>query len=145
MPTYEGSHVEAVAASCERCFELLTDLERMPEWQGPLARCEALERDRLGYPTVVAYEISTPVRNVSYTLRHTFDAPSRITGELIEGQVESLVGNWSFAPDGGEGCRAEFELRIDPGRWVPGKIARMLHETVMKRSVADLKRAAEAA
>jgi hypothetical protein len=41
------------------------------------------------------------------------------------------------------GTRVEFALRIDPGFWVPGRIARLLHETVMKRTVADLKRAAE--
>lgn len=138
MPWYEGEHSASVEASPEHCFATLTDYERFPEWQGALRRCEVLEREESGLGSLVDYEVATPIRPVSYSLRHSYEEPSRIRGELVEGQVKGFEGEWRLDGDGAI-TRVEFALRIDAGFWVPTKVTEMLHDTVMKRAVRDLK------
>lgn len=143
MAIHQGTHRAQVAAPVGDLWALLLDYERIPEWQGPVERCAVLERDEQGRGTVVEYEIATPLRGVSYSLHHSYAEPYSVAGELIEGQIRDFRGEWMLAEAGGQATTATFDLRIDPGFWVPGKVVRMLHETVMKRAVEDLKRAAE--
>jgi ribosome-associated toxin RatA of RatAB toxin-antitoxin module len=139
MPWYEGTTEETIGASAEAAFAALTDYEAMPSWQGPLKRCDVEERDADGTPTVVAYEIATPIRAVSYRLRHSQDPPASVRGELIDGDVSGFRGEWRFKDLGSERTQVECDMAIDPGRWVPKRIAKLLHETVLRRAVRDLK------
>ena len=139
MPWYAGDHSETVAASPEEAFAAMTDYEGMPSWQGPLSRCEVLERDGDGAATAVEYEISTPVRRIVYRLRHTQQRPDFVSGELIDGDVKGFRGEWRFTGTAGGSTRVDCEMAIDPGVWVPRRIARMLHDTVLRRAVSDLK------
>jgi ribosome-associated toxin RatA of RatAB toxin-antitoxin module len=143
VPWYEGTHEEDIAAPRPLVYETLTDYDHVPDWQGPVSSCDVVERHPDGQASLVRYEVSTPVKNVAYSLRHTHDPPNRVTGELVDGQIKGFSGEWRFAESGPDTTHVVFALRIDPGRWVPGKIARMLHETVMKRAVKDLKAEAE--
>ena len=131
-----------IAATPQACFDELTSYEELTEWQGALKRCEVIERDAEGRGSVVDYEISTPIRTLHYRLRHSYEEPRSIRGELVEGDVKGFRGEWAFEPEGEE-TRARFSLSIDPGFWVPGKVKRMLHETVMKRTLEDLRKRVE--
>lgn len=131
-----------IAAPPQACFDELTDYETLTEWQGALKSCKVVERDAEGRGEVVDYEISTPIRNLTYRLRHTYDEPRQIRGELVEGDVKSFRGTWTFEP-AKEGTLATFALDIDPGFWVPGKVRRMLHDTVMKRTLDDVRKRVE--
>ena len=131
-----------IAAPPQACFEELTDYESLTQWQGALKSCEVIERDAEGRGEVVDYDISTPIRTLHYRLRHTYDEPRSILGELIEGDVRGFCGSWAFEPEG-DGTLATFSLSIDPGFWVPGKVKEMLHQTVMKRTLDDLRKRVE--
>lgn len=132
----------AIAAPPQACFDELTSYEELTEWQGALERCEVIERDSEGRGEVVEYDISTPIRTLRYRLRHTYDEPTSILGELVEGDVRGFRGSWTFEPQGAE-TLATFSLSIDPGFWVPGKVKEMLHQTVMKRTLEDLRKRVE--
>lgn len=143
MPWYEGTQEETVAASRERVFAVMTDYESMPGWQGPLSDCEVLARDAGGAATEVRYEIATPIRPVRYVLRHEEERPAAVRGELVEGDVKGFRGEWRFQPAGPDSTRVICSMAIDPGFWVPKKISGLLHDTVLRRAVADLKRHVE--
>ena len=57
MPVYEGTREIDVPAPPEACFAVLTDYERLPEWQRMVRRCEILSRDEQGRAAEVEYEI----------------------------------------------------------------------------------------
>ena len=132
-----------IDAPPQACFDELTSYEQLTDWQGALKRCAVIERDAEGRGVIVDYDISTPIRTLHYRLCHAYDEPSSIRGSLVAGDVRDFHGEWSFEPEG-DGTRATFSLRIDPGFWVPAKVKQVLHDTVMKRTLDDLRRRVEA-
>jgi ribosome-associated toxin RatA of RatAB toxin-antitoxin module len=142
MPAYSESREIDVAAPPAECFAVVTDYESMPEWQSRVCECEVLERDGQGRGSLVAYAIDAKLRIVRYRLRHVYDEPGYIGSEYAGGDFRDFVGEYRFDPRPG-GCHVVFSLRIDPGFRVPGAIARMLAQTVMGKSLGDVKRRVE--
>ena len=128
----------------QSCFDALTDYESMPDWQSTVKSCEVLSRDDQGRGSEVAWKIDAKVRSLSYTLGYSYEEPHWIGCRYIEGDVKDLESEYIFEDRGDGTTLATFTLRVDPGTWVPGKIARMLNDQVMKRSLQDLKRRVEA-
>jgi ribosome-associated toxin RatA of RatAB toxin-antitoxin module len=144
VPSYRRRHETRVAAPPQLCFDVLTDYESVAEWQGPVKRCKVLERDEHGRGSVVEYEVDAKVRTISYRLRQCYDEPRRIDSEYLGGDVHDLDGTWTFESDGDDATQVVFSVRIDPGRFVPGPVRRMLEARVMGQAVEDLRRRAEA-
>lgn len=143
MPVYEGSHETTLPATPEEAFAVMTDYESLPEWQGPLESCRVLSRYEDGLAREVRYEVDAKLRRVSYTLRHVYDRPSEIGSDYVEGDFECLAGRWTFRPAAAGRTRARFDLRIDPGLPIPGRIQRMLNDRVLRSSVEDLRKRLE--
>jgi ribosome-associated toxin RatA of RatAB toxin-antitoxin module len=138
MPTYEDSRQVEVQARPEDLFAVLTDYDHLPDWQSRICECRVLERDEQGRGTIVEYAIDAKLRKVRYRLRHFYDEPTSIGSQYLEGDFKDFAGDYRFTPHNGV-TEVEFTLRIDPGFSVPGRIARMLGQAVMGRSLKDLK------
>jgi coenzyme Q-binding protein COQ10 len=138
MPSYGDCRSTEVAAPPQRCFDLLTDFERLPEWQKAVRSARVLERDEQGRGTVVEYEVDARVKTVRYTLRQVYDEPERLGSEYLRGDFRDLSGEWRFIAVGADRTRVELDLRIDPGRFVPGPVRSAISDAVMKRSLRDL-------
>ena len=78
------------------------------------------------------------LRVVRYRLRHVYEEPTAIGSEYVDGDFRDFAGGYHFDTRNGA-TRVTFELRIDPGFRVPGRFIRMLGQTVMGRSLQDLK------
>ena len=139
MPT----HSVVIEAEPAACFAEITDYETFPEWQAAVKEVAVLSRDRQGRGEDVRFHIDAKVRQVSYTLRYSYDPPNAISWEYVDGDVKSVDGEYLFEDQGDGTTRATYELDIDPGVWLPGRIKKMLTDQVMKRSVEDLKRRVE--
>ena len=126
------------------CFERITDYETFPKWQAAVKDVDVLSRDDNGRGRDVRFVIDAKVRQVSYTLRYSYEPPHRITWEYVEGDVKSVDGDFRFDEEPDGGTRATYSLDIDPGVWLPGPVRKMLTDQVMKRSIEDLKRHVEA-
>jgi ribosome-associated toxin RatA of RatAB toxin-antitoxin module len=139
MAAYGECQSREIDAPPQACFDALTDYERLPEWQGAVKGVEVLERDDEGRGSVVEYEIDAKFKTVRYRLRQVYDAPKRLGSEYLGGDFRDFAGEWRFvAIDGGRRTRAELDLRIDPGRFVPGPLRRAISDAVMRRALADL-------
>jgi ribosome-associated toxin RatA of RatAB toxin-antitoxin module len=132
-----------IAAPRERCFALMTDYERIPSWQGAVKSIRVLERDEQGRGSVLEYEIDARLKTVRYRLRQVYDEPQRLASEYLGGDFRDFCGEWRFLPAGDGRTRVELDLRIDPGRFVPGPVRGAISDAVMKRALRDLKREAE--
>jgi ribosome-associated toxin RatA of RatAB toxin-antitoxin module len=140
MPRYGDCRSAEIAAPPQACFDALTDFERLPEWQGAVQSAQVLERDARGRGTVVEYIVDARVKRVRYRLRQIYDEPHRLGCEYLGGEFRDFSGEWRFIPLAGARTRVELDLRIDPGRFVPGPLRGVIADAVMRRALADLKR-----
>jgi ribosome-associated toxin RatA of RatAB toxin-antitoxin module len=140
MPDYGDCRVAEIAAPPQRCFDALTDFERLPEWQGAIRSVRVLERDEAGRGTVVEYVVDAKVKRVRYRLRQIYDEPHRLAGEYLGGDFRDFSGEWRLLALAGGRTRVELDLRIDPGRFVPGPLRAAISDAVMRRALSDLQR-----
>ena len=132
-----------IEADPATCFAEITDYETFPEWQAAVKEVDVLSRDKAGRGRDVRFQIDAKVRQVSYTLRYSYEAPHLITWDYVDGDVKSVDGEFVFEDQGDGTTKATYSLDIDPGVWLPGRVKKMLTDQVMKRSVEDLKRRVE--
>jgi ribosome-associated toxin RatA of RatAB toxin-antitoxin module len=143
MAAYGDCQTAEIAAPPERCYGLLIDYERLPSWQGAVRAARVLERDEQGRGSVVEFEVDAKVKTVRYRLRQVHDEPRRLASEYLGGDFRDFSGEWRFEPIGDGRTRVELDLRIDPGRFVPGPVRHAISDAVMRRAMADLRREAE--
>lgn len=142
MPAYRDSRRIEIEATPADCFGVLTDYERVPEWQSRVCECRVLERDEAGRGSVVRYAIDAKLRVVRYELRHVYDEPTWIGSEYLQGDFKDFSGGYRFTERDGR-TEVLFELTIDPGFRVPGRVTKMLGQAVMGKALQDLKRRVE--
>jgi ribosome-associated toxin RatA of RatAB toxin-antitoxin module len=138
MPAYGDCRMAEVAASPQACFDALTDFERLPEWQAAVRSVRVLERDDAGRGTVVEFEVDAKLKRVRYRLRQVYDEPHRLASEYLGGDFRDFSGEWRFRSLDGGRTRVELDLRIDPGRFVPGPVRAAISDAVMRRALSDL-------
>jgi ribosome-associated toxin RatA of RatAB toxin-antitoxin module len=139
MASYGDCQTAEIDATPQQCFDLLTDYERLPEWQGAVRAASILERDEQGRGAVVEYEVDARVKTVRYRLRQIYDEPGRLASEYLGGDFRDFSGEWRFVPLDNGRTRAELELQIDPGRFVPAPVRGVIADAVMRRALRDLK------
>jgi ribosome-associated toxin RatA of RatAB toxin-antitoxin module len=143
MAPKRAEHSVVIEAEPAVCFDAITQYETFPDWQGAVKDVEVLSRDGEGRGLDVRFEIDAKVRQVSYTLRYSYEPPHQITWDYIEGDVKSVDGEYVFEDRRDGTTLATYSLAIDPGAWLPAPVKKMLTDQVMKRSVEDLKRRVE--
>jgi hypothetical protein len=142
VPVYESTQTIQVAGTAEDCFAVLTDYDRMPEWQTRVCECRVLRTGEDGLPEVVEYAIDVKLRTVRYRLRQRYDRPVWIGSEYLEGDFRCFEGDYRLCQTS-SGTQVRFHLRIDPGIRVPRPVVRMLNTAVMGRALQDLRRRVE--
>jgi ribosome-associated toxin RatA of RatAB toxin-antitoxin module len=143
MAPKRAEHSLVIEAEPAVCFDAITQYETFPEWQGAVKEVEVLSRDGEGRGLDVRFDIDAKVRQVSYTLRYSYEPPHQITWDYIAGDVKSVDGEYVFEDRRDGTTLATYSLAIDAGVWLPGPVKKMLTDQVMKRSVEDLKRRVE--
>jgi uncharacterized membrane protein len=128
-----------IAGSPQQCFDVLVDYESFPEWQRAVKAVDVISRDRNGRAKEVAFEIDAKVKTVHYTLDYRYEGPHLITWRYVEGDVRDVEGEFVLEDQGDGSTLATYALRLDPGVWLPGRVADMLNERVMQGAIEDLK------
>jgi uncharacterized membrane protein len=116
MGTIKGDRTVEIDAPIERCYEIASDIENSPEWQGSLKDVEVLERDGERRAVLVETESDAKVKRVRALLRFSYEPPTGIRWVQEKGDTKSLHGSWSFEDLGGGRTRATYALEADPGR-----------------------------
>ena len=116
MGTISGERSVEVDAPIERCYEIASDIDHAPEWQGSLKDVEVLERDSQKRALVVETESDAKVKTVRSVLRFSYEEPSAIRWVQEKGDTKSLTGSWTFEDLGDGHTRATYALEADPGR-----------------------------
>ena len=123
------------------CFDAVVDFESYPAWQSLVQESLVLERDDEGRGTVVETLVEAKIRTFRYVLRYSYEQPTRVMWDLVEGDVRSVEGEYVFEPSGGKTI-ATYRLAVDLGRFgrmVPGEMKRKATEHLMGTTITELK------
>jgi uncharacterized membrane protein len=134
-----------IKASPQSCFEALVDYESFPEWQRAVRSCHVLSHDKRGRAERVSFEIDAKLKTIHYTLDYRYEEPHLVAWRYVEGDVRDVDGELVLEDTGEETTLATYALRLDPGGWLPGRIAEMLSSQVMHGVLEDLKKRVEGA
>lgn len=139
-----AEHTVEIDAPIETCFAAIIDYETFPSWQGAVVDTEVLDWDSQGRGKKVRLFIDAKVRKVDYTLDYSYDQPTRIEWDFVEGNgINGADGHYLFEDLGGDRTRATYKLGLEVGIPLPGPVARRAHKSTLKGSVEDLKKEAE--
>ena len=116
-----AEHTVEIEAPIETCFEAITDYETFPTWQGAVVDTEVLDWDSTGRGKRVRLFIDAKVRKVDYTLDYSYEAPTRIEWDFVEGNgIKGADGHYLFEDLGNDRTRATYKLGLEVGIPLPG-------------------------
>ena len=139
VPDYGDCRVAEIRATPQACVDALTEFESLPSWQGAVRSVSVLERDSSGRGVVVEYEVDARVKRVRCGCGRCTTRHLSLGCEYLGGDFRDFSGEWRFL-EREFGTRVELDLRLDPGRFVPGPLRAVISQVVMGRALADLKR-----
>ena len=131
----------SVSASPERCFSVVADIERYPEWAADIKEIVVDERDDQGRPVLVTFRAAAFGRSTSYTLRYDFsEAPHVLSWKLTKGDITSkLDGSYVFDAAEGSGTRVTYHLEAELRVPIPGFIKMRAQSRIMSTAMRELK------
>lgn len=136
-----------IAAPPERCWEIITDFERYPEWARDVKQATVRARDEQGRALEVAFEAAAIGRTARYVLRYDYSgAPERIAWQLVEGDImDAIDGAYTFLPSVSQpgGTDVVYELAIDLAVPMPGFVKRRAEVRILHNGLRELKARAE--
>jgi uncharacterized membrane protein len=144
MGTKRAEQQVLIRALPQACFEALLEYETFPEWQSAVKWVEVVTRDDSGRGREVHFEIDARVKTVRYELEYTYEPPHRIAWSYLGGDIRNVDGEYIFEDRGDGSTLATYSLVLDPGVWLPERLARAVNQQVMKRSVEELRTRVEA-
>jgi uncharacterized membrane protein len=133
-----------IDAPAKDVFSVAADFPAYPEWNANINKVEVRERDESGRPTKVWMEVDAKLKTISYTLGYDYsDAPRSFSWSLADGDVKELEGSYTFV-ESGDVTRVSYEMRIDPGFFVPKMLRRQAERQIARAALEDLKTRVEA-
>ena len=116
MTRLSGSCQAEIPFSIARCWAVIADVERTPEWQRTLKRVQVLERDEAGRALLADTDNDARVRTVAVRVRFSYSEPGRMSYTLVASDdLDEMDGAWTLESLGPERTSATYELAIDPG------------------------------
>jgi hypothetical protein len=128
MSLLRGSSSADIPASIERCWAVVADLPRAPEWQQGLEEVTVVERDPEGRPLVCDTVTDAKFTKVRARVRISYDEPNRFAFTRISGDAQAMEGSWDLEALGPDRTRATYTLAVDPGK--VGLLARPLEKAL---------------
>ena len=130
-----------IAGSPERCFAVVTDVERYPEWVSDVKQVDVLERDGEGRASVVRFRAGAFGRSTSYVLAYDYsEAPAELSWTQREGDItRSLDGCYRFAPIADGSTDVAYELEVELRVPMPNFVRRRAEGHIIHAAVRDLK------
>lgn len=139
MGMHSATQQIVIDATPQDCFDAITEYDTFHEWQSACERTEIFETDHQGRGKIVELHVDAKVKKVRYRLDYKYDEPYKIWWDFVEGDVKDIGGSYLFEDQGDGTTLATYTVEIDPGVWVPGRIADKMNDELLKRSVKELK------
>ncbi|MCA3016461.1 MAG: SRPBCC family protein [Myxococcaceae bacterium] len=128
-------------APMEKCFEVISDYERYPEFLPEVRKIRT--SNRKGNEVDVQYEAEV-VKVIKYTVHMREEKPSRVAWTFIDGEfMKDNRGGWVLE-DGGNGTtKATYSIEVTVGPLVPKTILNALVDSQLPRLLENFKKRIE--
>jgi uncharacterized membrane protein len=134
----ETSHVVTIDAPALRCYELVADFGRYPEWAKIFNGHRVLESYPDGRPRLVEWEANVYIRTVHFTQEYSYDDQNlTMSWRGTEGDLLENTGMWKFKPKGDDQCFANLEIKVATDIPAPSRLIRYFSNRMMRRTMAD--------
>ena len=139
--TEQATEEMEVGAAPERCWDVLLDFERYPEWVGEMKDVEVLERDEQGRGSLVRFRAAAMGRSTSYTLAYDYSEEPRVLAWVLDrgDLMRKLDGSYVFEPVDGDRTHVTYHLEADLVVPLPGFIKRRAEGRIMGAALRELK------
>jgi ribosome-associated toxin RatA of RatAB toxin-antitoxin module len=142
MTMLEGTSEADIDAPIERCWEVVEQIDRSPEWQQGMESVVVVERDAQNRPSICEIVVDAKFTKLKLRVTVAYDPPHRLSfAKLGSGSVQHLEGAWELSEVGPGRTHARYTLALDPGK--VGLMARPLERAL--RPVVVGKRPSELA
>ncbi len=136
-----------IKASPQRCFDMVSDVEKLSDWADDIKEVKILVHDDNGRPGDVSFRAAAMGRSTNYTLRYSYGSnPLRISWRLIESDlIQRMNGDYEFHPSGEDDKETEvvYDLDVDLLVRLPGFVKRRAESKIVHAAVDDLKKRLE--
>ena len=133
-----------VSASPQHVFEAALDLESYPEWVSGVKSVDIHEEDEYGRPTRVGFVLDAMIKEITYTLRYSYDLDNGFSWEAEPGaDIKAMDGSYVFNEMEDGGTEVLYALRVDRAFVVPGFLRRQAEKQIVSNALRGLKKRAE--
>ena len=134
-----------VSAPPERCFAVVTDVARYPEWVADMKEVVVERRDGEGRPLECTFRAAAFGRSTSYTLAYDYgEAPRVLSWRLTRGDITTkLDGRYVFDATEGGGTDVTYHLEVELRVPIPGFVKMRAASRIMSTALRELKARAE--
>ena len=128
-------------APLEKCFEVISDYERYPEFLPEVRKIRT--SNRKGAEVDVQYEAEV-VKVIKYTVHMKEERPNRVSWTFIDGEfMKDNRGGWVLE-DGGNGTtKASYNIGVTVGPLVPKTILNALVDSQLPKLLENFKKRIE--
>ena len=137
----QASERAVMHAPPDKCYEVVADFERYPEWAADIKAVTIEQRDEEGRPSEVAFRAAAFGRSTNYTLRFDYDnAPKELSWVQTRGDLTSrLDGTYVFdATDNGD-TEVTYHLTAELRVPIPGFVKRRAEGRIIGTALRELK------
>jgi len=139
MPKSERTVV--INATPEKCYQVICDLERYPEFLEELKEVKILKRD--GKDKLQAEFKVKVIKEISYTLDLWGTPGKSWDWKLVKGFMKKNSGGWSLKEQGKGKTEATYMVDVEFGLLVPSSVLKMLQESQLPKMLEAFKKRIE--
>lgn len=135
--TVQSIEIDADPAAC---FAVASDVAAYPEWATGVRSTTVLESDDSGRPVRAAFVIDGMVKEISYTLRYTYDEPHSISWTAEPGaDLKALEGSYTFKQVADGHTEIVYALKAEPAFTIPGFLRRQVEKQIVGTALRGLR------
>ncbi len=124
-------------APIEKCFAVISDYERYPEFLPEVKKITT--SNRRGTEVDVHYEAEV-VKIIKYTVHMKEEKPNKVSWSFIDGEfMKDNRGGWVLEDVGNGQTKATYSIEVTVGMLVPKTILNVLVDTQLPKLMANFK------
>ncbi len=128
-------------APIEKCFAVISDYERYPEFLPEVKRIRT--SNRRGAEVDVQYEAEV-VKIIKYTVHMHEEKPTRVNWTFIDGEfMKDNRGGWVLVAQAPDRTHATYNIEVQVGMLVPKTVINVLVDTQLPKLLENFKKRIE--
>ncbi len=137
---FKGAHSISINCDAARCYRMLYDFERYPEWADLIESTRVVEKRPDGRAKKVEFVFNAFIKKVRYILDYTYsDDRLCLSWSNAGGDLLTVSGNYFFMPLSDKTTSSTFELTASLDFPAPTRIVKYFSTRAMRKTMKEFK------